>query len=1188
MSDRPLRIADLSPEKRELLLRRLNQQGKELARPSIRAQPRESDTFPLSFAQQRLWLLDRFEPGSATYNIPAALRLTGALDPLALEQSLNAIIQRHEALRTTFVAIEGRPAQVIAPRLSIPLPIVDLRTFQEPARVAETRRLIDEAAQHSFDLARGPLLRASLLRLADEAYILLLTMHHIVADGWSIAVFLRELAVLYAACASGQPSPLPALPVQYVDFAIWQHEWLQGELLERQLAYWKSRLAGSLPVLELPTDQLRPPVRTFRGARRSLVLPRPLAAALTALSQREEATLFMTLLAAFKLLLQRYTGQDDIVVGSPIAGRTRSEIEGLIGCFLNTLVLRTDMSGNPSFRELARRVREACLGAYAHQDLPFEKLLDELQPKRDLSHTPLFQVLFNMLNFPDSQIVWPGLTCEIMGMPDIGAKFDLTLYVEANAESIRFDLVYNADLFAPARMEALLEQLHTLLAQIAEHPDGVIGDFSLVTEAARAQLPNPTETLKIGWGGALHTAFAQHAQRAPEQLAVLDSQAVWTYRELDSWSNQLANNLVAQGIQPQDVVAIYAHRSAALVLALLGVLKAGAAFTILDPAYPTARLIDYLGVAQPRGWIQLEAAGPPAPALAEFLATLACDCRIQLPQHALSAASQLFDDCSSAAPAITVGPDDLAYVAFTSGSTGRPKGILGDHRPLAHFLEWHCRTFGLNQADRFSMLSGLAHDPLLRDIFTPLWLGATIGIPDPEAIGSPDLLAAWMRQMAITVAHLTPVLGHLLSEAASADGAALSLRYVFFGGDMLTRRQVARLRRLAPTATYVNYYGATETPQAMGYFIAAQAGDLAHDDSLAAGSAPMLVPLGRGIADVQLLVLNKAQRLAGIGEIGEICIRTPYLTRGYIADDSLTQERFFRNPFASGGDKETSRQGDRETPQSAICNLQSAIGDRLYRTGDLGRYLPDGMVAFHGRADHQVKIRGFRIELGEVEALLSQHPTVRAVAVVAREDVPGDKRLVAYVVPAETLNAERRTINGPEASSSAFSVQRSALAAELRDFLKARLPDYMLPAAFVTLEALPLTPNGKVDHRALPKPDGQRSEAEASYTAPHSAIERAIAATWQAVLHVELVGVDDNFFDLGGSSLHTVQIQSRLRETLRTDIAIIDMFKYPTVRALARYISREEQEQPLFQDIQDRIQKQKMAMERQKRLRSSL
>jgi amino acid adenylation domain-containing protein len=1167
MSDRPLRIADLSPEKRELLLRRLNQKEKDVARPQIRSQPRESNMFPLSFAQQRLWLLDRFEPGSATYNIPVALRLTGALNIVALAQSINAIIQRHEALRTTFIAVEGRPAQVIAARLRICMPVADLRTLDAPAHADATHRLIDKEAQRPFDLAHGPLLRTTLLRLADETHILLLTMHHIVADGWSLAVFLRELAALYAACASGQQPPLPELPIQYVDFAIWQHEWLQGEVLERQLAYWKARLGDQLAVLELPTDQLRPPVRTFRGARRSLVLPGALSAALTALSRHEEATLFMTLLTAFKLLLQRYTAQDDIVVGSPIAGRTRSEIEAVLGCFLNTLVLRTDLAGNPSFRELLGRVREVCLGAYAHQDLPFEKLLEELRPERDLSHTPLFQVMFNMLNFPDTQIAWPGLTCEILGMPDIGAKFDLTLYVEANAEGIRLDLIYNADLFGPARMEALLEQFHALLTQIVERPDARIDDLSLVTPAARAHLPNPTETLALGWGGALHTAVAQHAQRAPRQLAVRDPQEIWTYRELDTWSNQLANYLIAQGIQPQDVVAIYAHRSAALVLALLGVLKAGAAFMILDPAYPAARLIDYLGLAQPRGWIALEAAGAPPAALAEFLAALACRCQLQLPRHILDAAPQPFGDCSPDAPAIAVGPDDLAYVAFTSGSTGRPKGILGDHRPLAHFLDWHCRTFGLSQDDRFSMLSGLAHDPLLRDIFTPLWLGATICIPDPEAIGSPDFLAAWMQQRAITVAHLTPVLGHLLSEAApdlprAADGTAqlLALRYVFFGGDILTRRQVARLRRLVPAATCVNYYGATETPQGMAYFIVPHEAEPAHDDAGAAGSAPMIVPLGRGIADVQLLVLNKAQRLAGISEIGEICIRTPYLTRGYLADDSLTQERFILNPFTQ------------------------ADGDHLYRTADLGRYLPDGTVAFQGRTDHQVKIRGFRIELGEVEALLGQHPNVRAVAVVAREDVPGDKRLVAYVVP---TNDERRITNDEERDPSAV-LRPSSLVSDLRDFLKARLPDYMLPAAFVTLEALPLTPNGKVDRKALPKPDSQRPEAEASYTAPHTEIERMIAAAWQAVLHLELVGVDDNFFDLGGSSLHTVQIQSRLRETLHAEIAIIDLFKYPTVRTLARFVSREEREQPLFQDIQDRIQKQKMAMERQKRLRSWL
>ena len=1111
---------------------------------------RDSQTWPilpvsrdgellLSFAQQRLWFLDQLEPGNPAYNLPVVVRLGGRLDVAALINSVNEIVRRHQALRTTFTTVNGRPTQVIAPLLTVNVPLVDIGRLPRDERDTEARRLIAEEAKQPFDLTRGPLLRVTLLRVDEEEHLFLLTMSHIVSDGWSMGVFGRELAMLYGAFSTGKPSPLPELSIQYADFAHWQRHWLQDEVLDTQITYWKQQLDADLPPLDLPTAHPRPAIQTFRGTRQSLLLSRDLTGALKTLSRQQECTLFMTLLAAFKIVLHRYSGQDDIVVGSPVAGRNRARTSELIGFFLNTLVLRTDLSGDPTFLELLERTRQVALEAFANQDVPFERVLEELRPQRDLSHTPLFQVFFNMFNFPHKEPELPGLTAELVPPPEAVALFDLTLYVEEQDENIKLDLVYNTDLYDRAQMTAMLEQLDHLLAQIVKRPKERIAQYSLVTTTAVGILPDPVETLNSDWVGSVYDKFSHQARRVPERLAVVDSHGAWTYEELDARGNQLANYLHAHGIQPRDVVAVYGHRSGSLAWALLGVLKAGAAFTILDPAYPASRLIDCLRQAEPRGWIQLDAAGSLPRALEDFASSLPC--RLELSRRA---APGLLVNHSTHDPGVAVGADDLAYVAFTSGSTGRPKGILGTHRPLAHFLQWHHETFGLDQSDRFSMLSGLAHDPLLRDIFTPLWLGATLYIPDPENMKSPDWLVGWMKDKEINVIHLTPAVGQLLAGTTRTLTTATdkrpvlpSLRYAFFGGDVLTRRDVARLHELAPSVTCVNFYGTTETPQAMGYFVVP--GHNVPPD----GRLREIVPLGHGIEGAQLLVLSTSRQLAGVGEVGEIVIRTPYLTRGYVGDDALTRERFITN--REGGERG---------------------GDRQYRTGDLGRYLPDGNVEFLGRDDHQVKLRGFRIELQEVEAVLGQHPTVRE-AVVAAQDtgrLPGDKQLVAYVLPA------------PDQTPTVGVLGR---------FLREKLPDYMVPSILVVLDALPLTPNGKVERRALPRPQGFYPGTEAAYTAPRTRIERTVATVWQEALGVEKVGIHDNFFDLGGHSLLLAQVQSRLQTMFDRDVPMVKMFQYPTISALAEYLNRQQGEQLSLQQSHDRAQARKKAIKQHRRFR---
>lgn len=1089
---------------------------------SVVALEEDLSVFPTSFAQQRLWFLDQLNPGDPTYNIPIAVRLRGALEVAALTESLNEIVRRHEPLRTTFSAPDGEPVQVVATTLNLTLPVLKLRDLPETEREAELQLLATREALKPFDLARGPLLRTVLVQLDENDHVLLVTIHHIISDAWSNSILIGEIAALYASFITGKPATLPELSIQYADFSVWQRNWLQGEVLERQLSYWRQKLTGVPAVVELPADNPRPPARTFSAGTELLTLPESLSESLRVLSRQQRVTLFMVLLAAFKVLLSRYTGQDDIVIGSPIAGRNRVETQGVIGCFLNTLVLRTDLSGSPTFLELVGRVRKTTVEAYTNQDLPFEKLLEELQPERDLSRTPLFNVFVNMLNLRGGNVQLPGLEVEFLTPPEVGAKFDLTLYIRELNQEIAFEAVYNADLYKPERIAEMLRQFEHLLLQITTHPEHEVGQFSLVTPASRNLLPNPAEPLRDDWEGAVHTLFSRHAARAPERVAVVDRYDSWTYRELDDLSNQLANYLHEHGVRQGDVVAIYAYRSSALVWAQLGVLKAGAAFVVLDPAYPASRLIEYLKLAEPNGWIRLEEAGSLPESLAQFVSALPCRARVTLaPRHKSLEENQLAG-YPTTSPDVTVRPDDLAYLAFTSGSTGKPKAVEGRHGPLTHFLPWMQRIFRLDENDRYSMLSGLSHDPLHRDIFTPLTLGACICIPEQRLMENQAGLFEWMQGQKISIANLTPAMGQLLADTdpGAATCTLATLRYAFLVGDVLTKRDVARLKKIAPALRCINFYGATETQRAVSYYAISDNTIAAYmDETTVSGQVKEILPLGKGIEDVQLLVLNHAQQLAGIGELGEIYMRSPHVARGYRGDTVLTAERFLRNPFG---------------------NLP---GDRLYRTGDLGRYLPDGNVEALGRADLQVKIRGFRVEPGEIEALLRSLPAVRDVVVIAREDQPGDKRLVAYIVP------EAEAAVGLKA---------------LRDFLKGKLPEYMVPSAFVMLDALPLTPNMKVNRRALPPPQSP-AEFGTQFVAARTRLEQRLVEIWCEVLKLEICGVEDNFFDLGGHSLLALQVQARVRREFEVEVPLRRMFETPNVAGIAQCIEALRPSQKLRQ-----------------------
>ena len=1072
--------------------------------PPIVSVPRDRP-IPLSFSQRRLWFLQKVDPSLTAYNIPATFRITGAVNIAALEQALKEIVNRHEVLRTRIMEIGGDPLQQIVSPLTFTLPVIDLSRLLKEQAEAEVQRLSADDARQPYDLQEAPLIRAKLLRLSEHEYVLILNFHHIVCDGSSLIIFYHELATLYEAFLDGETHLFAPLPVQYADYAMWQHERLQGEVLESQLAYWKRQLGTGLTTLNLPTDYERPVVQTYRGARLTRTLGEEVTKALKELSRQQGVTQFMTLLATVDVLLSRHTGQDDIIVGSTIAGRNRPETEGLIGFFINALALRTDLSGNPTFLELLKRVRDICLDAYTHQDLPFERVVEEINPHRDLSRNPLFQVMFNMANTSERTLTLPGCTVTKISSADPSAKFDIVFHAPEVDGRIELAIVYNADLFSEHRIINVLNQFTHLLSQVAEDPQKRLDQYTLVTPSMQTALPDPTESLDDKWQGAIHTLFTRQAERVPDLFAVVDPNDRWTYSDLDRRSNQLANYLIAQGIKPKDVVAIYAHRGCPLVLALLGVLKAGAAFVILDPTYPFARLIDYLCIARPLGWVQMNAAGEPPEELLGFLATFEIPCRINLGNGKKDIA-EFLAEYSGSETGVSVNADDPAYIAFTSGSTGEPKGVLGRHGPITHFFPWQEGTFDFSATDRFSLLSGLAYNHLHRDVFTALALGATLYVPAPDILKSPDLLTQWLEQNEISVLHLTPALGRLLR--TSTNKSLPSVRRIFFGGDVLTTEDVTLTRKLAPNSKVVSFYGATETQRAVGYYRFPE--DLPADEP----ETKRAIPLGRGIKDVQLLLLNKNGQLAGIGELGELYVRSPHLASGYIGDEKLTREMFVTNPFTND------------------------LNDRLYRTGELARYLPDGNVEWAGRNDRRVNIRGFRVELAEVESVLSQQPAVKDAAVIAKEFLlegsTHDVRLVAYVVP--ELD-QPLSIDG------------------LRFFLSARLPDYMVPSHFLILGRLPLTPNGKVDYDALPlweqSPTGQID----SFVAPRNDVEAKLCEIVSQVLGIRQVGVNDNFFLLGGHSLLAAQAAARIKEAFGLGIELRTFLESPTVAALAKHIA---------------------------------
>lgn len=1090
----PALRAELAERKKEILtVLDEADQAKPYTLPPISPSCRVGN-LPLSFAQQRLWFFVQLEPGTPTYNVVTAFQLKGLLNVTVLEQSLAEMGRRHEILRATFVAIDGKPYQIIAPDMALTLPIVDLRSLPALEREAAAQRLIVEEARQLFDLTQGPLLRVKLLRLAETEHKLLLTMHHLVSDGWSLEIFFRELSVLYKAYGAGQSSPLPELPIQYADFVVWQRRWLQGEVLEPQLDYWKRQLQEPLPVLELPTDHPRPAVQTYQGACQSLMLPTPLTETLKSLSGQAGCTLFMTLLTAFKILLYRYTGQTDIIVGVPIAGRNQLETEGLIGCFVNTLVIRSDLCGNPTFRALLARIREVVLAAFAHQDLPFEKLVEKLQPERTLNHSPLFQVMFQYLNDFMSTLMLTDLTVSPLEIDTGTAKFDLSLFIIERAEGLRVAVEYNTDLFETSTITRLLGHFQTLLAGIGANPDEGISNLPLLAETERYQLLITWNNTQASYPQevCLHQLFEAQVEQTPDAVAMIfpstnlghgeDSQL--TYRELNRRANQLAHRLQALGVGPEVLVGLYLERSPEMVVGLLGVLKAGGAYIPLDLAYPPARLAFMLDDARPAVLLTQQRLMARLPHYKGQIITIDLDGQDLVRQSAEN-------------PASGVTADNLAYVIYTSGSTGQPKGVMISHRAICNHMHWMQATFPLTETDRVLQKTPFSFDASVWEFYAPLLVGGQLILTRPGAHQDSAYLVQLMAAYQVTHLKLVPALLQMLLAEPEFE-RCYYLRRVFCGGEVLpVELQERFFTRLG--AELYNLYGPTEACIDATYW------------TCRPDPQQRRVPIGRPIANTQVYLLDPHLQPVPIGVPGELHIGGTALGRGYLNRPELTGEKFIPNPFSD---------------EPGAC---------LYKTGDLARYLPDGAIEFLGRIDHQVKIRGVRIELGEVEAVLAQHPAVRESLVTVREDAPGDKRLVAYVVPGQ---------------------EPVPVSSELRAWLKEKLPDYMLPSAFVLLDALPLTPNGKVDRHTLPRPHQTRLEPEATFAVPCTPAEEVVASICSQVLGVKRIGLHDNFFELGGHSLLAIQVVSRLYKFFRVELPLLTLFEQPTVFGLVNVLAQ--------------------------------
>ncbi|MFL6293190.1 MAG: amino acid adenylation domain-containing protein [Thermoanaerobaculia bacterium] len=1087
--DRQLQIEGLDPLQLELLRRRLQKSSKK-ARPAVEAIPRVADaeSHPVSFAQQRLWFFDQWDPGSPAFNIPAAVRMKGDLDLAVLARCFDEVLRRHESLRTAIVRQGDEVVQKVAPPAPVPWTLADLSALPAALRERQALDLAGREARRPFVLAAGPLLRLAVARLAPREHLLVLVIHHIVSDAWSMEILIGEIVALYSAWSAGRPSPLPDLPIQYRDYAVWQRRWIEGDgVLARHAAYWKEKLGGAPGVVEFPTDRPRGGVQRFRGRRLEIRWPAERAEEIRRLAQVCGATPFMALLAVYKVLLCRYTGQTDLVVGTLVAHRSRKEIERLIGWFANTLVLRTDLSAAATCRDAVESVRHTALDAFAHQDLPFEKLVEELNPERNLSHNVLFQMMFVLLDEVREGFHLPSLDVESVEIEKGIANFDLYFSLMLGSRGVGGWVDYNVDLYDAPTVQRLFAHFGALLSAAARNPGVPIGELPLLSGAELHQAVREWNDSAAAYAPAetVIDLFVRQAERAPDAPAVVFEGEMITYGELDRRSNRLARRLIELGIGPESVVGVLMERSIELMVALYGILKAGGAYLPLEPTFPAERLAAVCA-----------SAGVPAVLTVERWRDTAAG--LAAAHFCLDSGWEEIAGRSAARLEPRAGAGNLAYVIYTSGSTGEPKGVMNVHGALVNRLLWMQAAYPLDGGDAVLQKTPFIFDVSVWELFWPLLAGARLVVARPEGHRDGAYLAEVIRREAVTTIHFVPSMLRLFLAEPDLSGCG-SLRRVIASGEALTGDLVEEAHRRLGAELH-NLYGPTEAAIDVTFWPAPR------------GARLSVVPIGRPIGNLRLHVLDRDFRPVPAGACGELMIGGAGLARGYRNSPGLTARSFIPDPLA-------------QQP-----------GSRLYRTGDLARYRSDGTLEFLGRIDHQVKMRGLRIELGEIEALLEAQPGVRQAVVLAREDTAHDQRLVAYVVPAG---------EGEPPSEG-----------ELDLALRRRLPDYMVPGAWVLLGELPLTPTGKVDRRALPRPQARRGPA-AGYEAPRTPDEERLAAAFAEVLGSERVSIHDSFFHLGGHSLLATQVLSRLRDLFGIELSLQQFFETPTVAGLAPRIHLE-------------------------------
>jgi amino acid adenylation domain-containing protein len=1103
-SDIEGRLANLSPAQRALLEQRLLARRTSVARRNTIGRRGVESPVQVSYAQELLWLLSQVFDDGIAYNAPAAFQLEGPLDLDLLSRAFNGLVARHEILRTTYSVIDGQPAQLIAPHAEIELNIVDLRHRSADERHAEAQRILKEESRFPFDLVNGPVIRPTVIRLADHEHILMLNMHHVCTDGWSRTVLYRDLTVLYEAAANDIRSPLPPLAIQYADYAIWQREWLDQGITDGQLEYWKRKLARAPSRLDLPTDYTRPPVRSYLGEQISLMLDLQTREGLRSSARKSDATLFVALLATFAELLHRYSGQDDVVIGTPFAGRNRTELESMVGYFINPLALRIDLSGDPTFRELIGRARETTLEGFANADIPYETVVRATNPQRDLSQTPVFQAMI-VLHNPAWQTQRPkfepeGIRCAEITHEKGWSKFDVLLGMSERTTGLNTTWEYSTELFKPDTVQRMMEHFRTLSESAATGLDRPLSRLSMLSEEERAKVV-------VSWNapgkpfaadGTVKECFEQRAAATPDADAVVFEGERMTYGELNRLANRIASLLRSHGVGPGTIVGVMMEKSLELVPAVLAVVKAGGAYVPLDPRYPLDRLQFMLDDADPKVLLTQE----------RLLSTLPETRALTVAVDAPDALAGTSEDN----PETAAAGDDLAYVIYTSGSTGQPKGAMITGRSLlSAYRSWE-QVYGLLELRSHLQMASFSFDVFTGDLVRAMLSGAKLVLCPIDVMVDPPRLYELIVQQSIDAAEFVPATAMLLFEYLQREGKRLDgMRLLAVASEAWRNEKYDVFKSLCgPETRLVNSYGLTEATIDSTWFEREVGTEL---------PPGRLVPIGRPFPNTSVYILDRNLEPQPIGIPGELCVGGMGVAVGYLNRPELTAERFVSDPFS-------------EEP-----------GARMYRTGDLARWLADGTIEFLGRTDRQLKIRGFRIEPGEIEAVLERHPAVRAAAVIDRDDPNGETRLVAYLEP-----------SGPAPE-----------AGDLRAFVADRVPNYMIPNAFVPIGELPQTPNGKVDRDSLPEPEWDRAAAQDEFVAPETETERRVAEIWSGVLAVEEIGVNDNFFALGGHSLLAMQVMSRVRDELGVALTLRAIFDAPTIRELSAAVEAGERAAPAQQ-----------------------